>query len=117
MLLDPLSVKTSSSQNRVCTGYHPRNEGKYLEVSPDVFLKKKHFIKFDIVSPKIDIYLIILKIKNNLIIFKFYTFNFLISSKSFLWDINPCSCGFNYRITKIIKIAHFFMELSLIYLH
>ena len=41
MLFEPLSVKTSAIQNRVCTGYHPQNEGKYLEVSPDVFLKKK----------------------------------------------------------------------------
>ena len=40
MLLEPLSAKTSAIQNQVCTGYHPQNEGKYLEVAPDVFLKK-----------------------------------------------------------------------------
>ena len=44
MLLEPLSVKTSAIQIQACTGYHPINEGKYLEVSPDVLLKKRKIV-------------------------------------------------------------------------
>ena len=53
MLLEPLSVKTLAIPNQVCTRYHPQNEGKYLEVSLDVFLKKKKYSKFQKSDQKI----------------------------------------------------------------